>query len=161
MVHLPLEAVGYTHSEPKTLRVRSSKKKIEARVDEIKAEFPQIHYYNNHTGSKFTANKRVMMYLVGYMKKKHLHFVDSRTTVSTKAGVVSKALHVKLLSRDIFLDNVAQPKQIIEQLKKAVKLAKKSGYAIAIGHPHKNTLKTLMGAKKYLKDVDMVYVNEL
>ncbi|MFK5881828.1 MAG: divergent polysaccharide deacetylase family protein [Sulfurospirillum sp.] len=161
MIHLPLEAMGYMHPEPKTLLANSSKKEIEARIDEIKKEFPQIHYYNNHTGSKFTSNPKAMQYLISYMKDKNLHFVDSRTTAATKAGVVSRALHVRLLSRDIFLDNVAKPKEILEQLKKAVKMAKKSGYAIAIGHPHKNTLKTLLGAKRYLKDVQMVYVDEL
>jgi len=161
MVHLPLEAMGYMHPEPKTLLANSSRKEIEARINEIKKEFPQIHYYNNHTGSKFTSNLKAMRYLISYMSRENLHFVDSRTTAATKAGEVSKALHVRLLSRDIFLDNIAKPKKIIEQLQKAVKLAKKSGYAIAIGHPHKNTLKTLMNAKQYLGDVEMVYVNEL
>lgn len=161
MIHLPLEAMGYAHPEPKTLLISSTKNEIESRVKEIKKEFPQIHYYNNHTGSKFTANLRAMKCLIGYMKTQNLHFVDSRTTIDTKAGIVSQALHVKLLSRDVFLDNIAKPKKIIEQLKKAVKLAKKSGYAIAIGHPHTNTLKTLIGAKMYLGDVELVYVDEL
>ncbi len=161
MVHLPLEAMGYSHPEPKTLLASNSKVTIENRIDEILHEFPQIHYYNNHTGSKFTSNYKAMNYLISYMNSKNLHFVDSRTTAMTKAGVVSKALHVRLLSRDVFLDNVAKSKEIVEQLKKAVKIAKKSGYAIAIGHPHKNTLKTLMSAKPYLKDVQVVYVNEL
>ncbi len=161
MIHLPLEAIGYIHPEPQTLLVGSSKKEIRDRIDEIKREFPQIHYYNNHTGSKFTSNLRDMRYLISYMNSKNLHFVDSRTTAATKAGEVCKALHIRLLSRDVFLDNVAKRKDIIEQLKKAVKIAKKNGYAIAIGHPHKNTLKTLIEAKPYLKGVEMVYVNEL
>jgi len=161
MIHLPLEAMGYTHPEPDTLLASDNKKTIRTRIHKIKEEFPRIYYYNNHTGSKFTANLKAMQNLISVMKSENLHFLDSRTTADTKAGVVSKAMHLRLLSRDVFLDNVAKPKEIIQQLKKAIKLAKKSGYAIAIGHPHKNTLKTLMGAKKYLKDVRLVYVNEL
>ncbi len=161
MVHLPLEAMGFMHPEPRTLHANDSKSIIEKRIKQIKKEFPKITYYNNHTGSKFTSNLRAMQDLIRIMKNENLHFVDSRTTTQTKAGIVSKNLHVRLLSRDVFLDNIAEPRNIIEQLKKAVKIAKRQGYAIAIGHPHPNTLKTLIGAKKYLKNVKLVYVNEL
>jgi len=161
MVHLPLEAISYTHPETKTLLASDSKSVIKKRIMQVEKEFPKIKYYNNHTGSKFTSNLRAMQYLLTVMKDEKLHFVDSRTTAQTKAGIVSKSLHIRLLSRDVFLDNIAKPKEIIQQLKKAVKIAKRKGYAIAIGHPHPNTLKTLIGAKKYLKDVKLVYVNEL
>lgn len=161
MVHLPLEAMGFMHPEPSTLHANDSKSVIKKRIMQIKKEFPKIKYYNNHTGSKFTSNLRAMQELIGIMKNENLHFLDSRTTAQTKAGVVSKKLHVKLFSRDVFLDNIAEPKNIIEQLKKAVQIAKRKGYAIAIGHPHPNTLKTLIGAKKYLENVKLVYVNEL
>jgi len=161
MIHLPLEAMGFMHPEPGTLHANDSKSIIKKRIMQIKKEFPKIKYYNNHTGSKFTSNLRAMQDLIGIMKNENLHFVDSRTTAQTKAGIVSKKLHARLLSRDVFLDNIAKPKNIIKQLKKAVQIAKRQGYAIAIGHPHPNTLKTLIGAKKYLKNVKLVYVNEL
>ena len=161
MVHLPLEAMGFVHPEPRTLHANDPKSVIKKRIMQIKKEFPKIKYYNNHTGSKFTSNLRAMQDLISIMKNENLHFVDSRTTAQTKAGIVSKNLHVRLLSRDVFLDNIAKPKKIIKQLKKAVQIAKRKGYAIAIGHPHPNTLKTLIGAKKYLKNVKLVYVNEL
>lgn len=161
MIHLPLEAMGFMHPEAETLHANDSKSVIKKRIMQIKKEFPKITYYNNHTGSKFTSNLRAMQYLISIMKNENLHFVDSRTTAQTKAGIVSKNLHVRLLSRDVFLDNIAKPKNIIIQLKKAVQIAKRKGYAIAIGHPHPNTLKTLIGAKKYLKNVKLVYVNEL
>jgi len=161
MVHLPLEAMGFMHPEPNTLHVNDARSTIERRILEVKKEFPKIHYYNNHTGSKFTSNFKAMRLLIGIMKKENIHFIDSRTTAQTKAGIVSKALHVRLLSRDVFLDNIAKPKEIIKQLIKAVKIAKRKGFAIAIGHPHPNTMKALIGAKKYLKNVKLVYVNEL
>ncbi len=46
---------------------------------------------------------------------------------------------------------------------KVVKIAKTKGYAIAIGHPHKETLLALQNASSYLKEsgVDLVYINEL
>ncbi len=161
MVHLPLEAIGYSHPEPDTLKANDTLYTISKRIQKIHSEFPNISYYNNHTGSKFTSNLKAMRELIPILQKYGINFIDSRTTAATKAGVVCKALHIRLLSRDVFLDNVAKPKEILTQLKRAVKIAKKSGFAIAIGHPHKNTMKTLMGAKKYLNGVKVVYVNEL
>jgi len=161
MIHIPLEALNYPHSESQTLLVSDSFNTIKNRVIQIKKEFPWIKYYNNHTGSKFTSNLSAMRKLLKVMKNQKLHFVDSRTTADTKAGIVSKELGVKLLSRDIFLDNSIQKSDIISQLKKAVKIAKKTGYAIAIGHPHSNTLNVLIKAKPFLKGVKLVYVNQL
>lgn len=161
MVHIPLEALSYTHAEPETLLVTDSTRTIRDRVLQIKKEFPNIKYYNNHTGSKFSSNLSAMRKLLKIMKRQNIHFLDSRTTADTKAGIVSKELHVRLLSRDIFLDNSINKSDIISQLKRAVNIAKKTGFAIAIGHPHKNTLNVLINAKRYLKGVKLVYVNQL
>jgi len=50
---------------------------------------------------------------------------------------------------------------IREQLRQAVTKAKKNGYAIAIGHPHKNTLEVLRDSKDLLEGVDLVYLKDL
>jgi len=161
MIHLPLEALSYAHPEPDTLLASDSYKTIQNRIKQIKYKFPKVKYYNNHTGSKFTSNLSAMRKLLKIMKNQGLHFIDSRTTADTKAGKVSKELHVKLLSRDVFLDNSVKKADILKQLKRAVKIAKKTGYAIAIGHPHANTLDVLIHSKSYLKGVRLVYVNQL
>lgn len=161
MIHLPLEALNYANAEPNTLLITDSAMTIKKRVLQIKKEFPNIKYYNNHTGSKFTSNLSSMRKLLKILKKQNIHFIDSRTTADTKAGIVSKELHVRLLSRDVFLDNSIKKSDIISQLKRAINIAKKTGYAIAIGHPHKNTLNVLIHAKRYLKGIKLVYVNQL
>ncbi len=161
MVHLPLEAIHFAHPELQTLLVSDSKETIYKRIQTIKKEFPKTIYYNNHTGSKFTSNEVAMERLLSVMHSFGLKFVDSRTIASTKAPIVSQKLHFRLLSRDVFLDNNPNPKDIVAQLKKAVLLAKKRGYAIAIGHPHKNTMKVLQHATPYLKGVQLVYINEI
>jgi polysaccharide deacetylase 2 family uncharacterized protein YibQ len=48
-----------------------------------------------------------------------------------------------------------------KQIKLAIKTAKRHGTAIAIGHPHKNTLLALAESKKLLKEVDLVLINGL
>ncbi len=52
-------------------------------------------------------------------------------------------------------------KYIKEQIEKAIKIAKKHGTAIAIGHPHANTILALNESKKLLKEVELVYINRL
>ncbi len=161
MIHLPAEALSYGKPEPQTLRVADSVIEMRKRIKQIKKWFPTIKYYNNHTGSKFTSDYEAMDRLMRIMRDEKLHFVDSRTTARTKAPELAKKYGLKLYSRDIFIDNDIDKKLIKKQLKKAVAIAKKRGYAVAIGHPHENTLRVLIGAKDMLKDVDLVYLKDL
>jgi len=161
MVHLPMEAMNYPHPEPDTMNVNWNYLQIKNRIEKIKKEFPKVYFINNHTGSKFTSNYSAMKKLFKVLKEENLGFVDSKTTPYSKAKSVDKIYHIPLLSRNIFLDNKLNKNYIREQLKKAVKIAKKRGYAIAIGHPHKITLMTLKNSADILKNVDVVYINEL
>ena len=161
MVHVPMQAMHYPHPEPHTLKVTDSYSTIQKRINIIKQEFPRAHFINNHTGSKFTANLQAMNKLFMILKKEHLGFVDSRTTPYTKASIVDKIYHIPMYSRNIFLDDKENSKYIKNQLRKAVRIAEKKGYAIAIGHPHKVTLMTLKNAGNILKNVKVVYIDEL
>lgn len=161
MVHLPLEAYRHRHPEEKTLKKGESYKNIEAWIRKIKKDFPKAKYYNNHTGSKFTADTKSMDRLYRALKKYNLLFLDSRTTVNTKANIIAKKYNMPLFSRDVFLDNSYKEQDIKKQLLEAVRVAKLQGFAIAICHPHSATLKVLQNAKPLLKGVKLVHVNEL
>lgn len=161
MVHLPLEAKYYSRPEEDTLNTTDSIEVIEKRIKRIKEWFPHIVYYNNHTGGYFTSDYGAMDRLIKVMKDHNLSFVDSRTIGNSKAPQVAKKYNMFLYSRDIFLDNSLEKTAIQKQLKEAVSKAKKHGYAIAIGHPHKNTLEVLRDSKALLEGVEMVYLKEL
>ena len=161
MIHLPLEAAHFPTPEPNTLNVKDSYKTILKRIKHVKNLFPKAKFVNNHTGSTFTSNKKSMIKLFKALKNTHLGFVDSKTTPYSKSKEAKKVYNIPLFSRDIFLDNKTNPKYIQNQLKKAIKLAKKIGYVIAIGHPHPVTLITLKNSKELLKDVEVVYIDEL
>ncbi len=161
MVHLPMEAQNFTAEEPYTLRVSDSQNTISARVSEIKKLFPNAKYINNHTGSKFTADELAMNRLITALNSNELFFVDSRTTAQTKAPSVLKNFGLAYLARDVFLDHHMDKPYILGQIKEAVRVAKSHGSAIAIGHPHKNTLQALYESKKVLKDVEVVYIENI
>lgn len=161
MVHLPLEAIEFKHPEPNTLNITASLSKIQKRIATIKKEFPRLTYLNNHTGSTFTANKKAMQRLIYVLKKYHIQFVDSVTTPHSKAPEVTKEFHMRYIARNVFLDDRQNIPYIKHQLKLAIKIAEKKGYAIAIGHPHQATIEALRESKNLLKQVDLVYVNQI
>lgn len=161
MIHLPLEAKHFTRPEEDTLKTTDSYETVQKRIKRIKELFPHIKYYNNHTGGYYTAHYDAMDRLIRAMKENELEFVDSRTIGNSKANELTKKYGMSQYSRDVFLDNSTVKSEIREQLKVAVQKAKRTGYAIAIGHPHKNTLEVLRDSKDLLEDIELVYLNEL
>ena len=161
MVHLPMEAQSFTAEEPFTLRVTDSQSKILDRIEKVKKYFPKVKYINNHTGSKFTSDEVAMNRLIFALRRNNITFIDSRTTAQTKAPLVLKNYDLPYIARDVFLDHDPDINEIKKEIKRAVKVAKKTGSAIAIGHPHKNTLKALMESKDILKQVELVRIDKL
>jgi len=161
MVHLPMEAMSFTKEEPFTLRVLDSQQTIQNRIAKIKKLFPKVHYINNHTGSKFTSNEKAVNKLIYALNKENINFIDSRTIGSTKVPKVMKNYGLKYMARDVFLDHEMNKAYVKKQIKKAIQVAKTHGTAIAIGHPHANTIMALRESKELFKDVELVLVNKL
>lgn len=161
MVHLPLQATSFKFEETDTLHVGDSYEKIEKRIAHIRKLYPDAKYINNHTGSKFTADYDSMDKLMRALKKYDFYFLDSRTTPKSMARKTAKKHGVKFITRNIFLDNEKDFDYIQGQLKKALKIAKRDGYSIAIGHPYKITTKVLKESKHLLEDFELVYIDKI
>ena len=161
MVHLPMEAMHFNHAEPITLKVNDSQQIIMNRVAKIVSLFPRVQYINNHTGSKFTSNEVAMNRLVFALNKYHIHFIDSRTIAETTVPKVMKEYGQRYVARDVFLDHKMEVPYVKKQIAEAVRIAKEKGFAIAIGHPHKNTLEALEESKALLSQVQLVQINKI
>ncbi len=161
MIHLPMEALSYNHAEKETLTLESSESQIDLRLRKLRRWFPNAKFINNHTGSKFTADAESMAKFYPLAKRYGFTFIDSRTTPKTVVPEIAKLNEDPYVGRDIFLDNRPDIGYIRNQLKKAVRIAKAHGYAIAIGHPHTTTLKALAKSGDILRGVDVVYMDEL
>ncbi|MCF6207220.1 MAG: divergent polysaccharide deacetylase family protein [Sulfurovum sp.] len=162
MIHLPMESGNAKFDrQSKTVMRSFTAAQMQARMRELRRLFPRAHYINNHTGSLFTTDRAAMNRLYEAMKQTGFTFIDSRTSGKSQAGLVAHAFGDDYVARDIFLDNVKSVGAIHMQLKKAVRLAKKNGYAIAIGHPYKETMQALKQAKPLLKEVKVVYIDEI
>ncbi|MEB2816983.1 divergent polysaccharide deacetylase family protein [Campylobacter upsaliensis] len=160
MVHLPLKALSF-QNKMSVLSPEDSEEEIEKTIAKIKGEFKNLKFINNHTGSLFTSDEEAMRKLYKVLDRYHLSFVDSKTIHNSKAPKIAKEMQKIYIKRDVFLDNEDDVIYIKNQLLSAVNLAKKRGYAIAIGHPKKNTFKALKESKELLKSVDLVYLSEL
>ena len=162
MIHLPMQALGgFKGAEIGTLTVNDDYEKIAKKLQSIKRDFPDLKYINNHTGSRFTSDSTAMDRLMRAMRDENLIFVDSKTTSPTKVYGAAKKYSMPYIARDVFLDHDGSKAAVRKQLKYAVELAKKRSYAIAIGHPHKNTIEVLQESAKLLQEVEVVYLKDL
>jgi len=145
MVHLPMQPKGYPKINPGTgaLLVGMNADEISARTLAAISKVPGASGLNNHMGSSFTENYSGMLVALKQLKRKHLFFLDSRTTPNSAGRRAASKTQVTFYERNIFLDNVKDLSAIKYQLSKAAKIARKKGQAIAIGHPNHETLKAI------------------
>ena len=162
MIHFPMQASPkFKSKERVTLNINDSYEKIESIVKRLRQQYPKVKYTNNHTGSVFTQNDEAMDKLFRALKKHNFIFVDSRTTAKSVAKKYAMKYEMPYIVRNTFIDNEKNYTYIQHQLKKAIKIAKKRGFAIAIGHPHSMTIKVLKESKHLLKDVEPIFINKL
>lgn len=162
MIHFPLQASSsFKGFEIDTLKITDSYEVIEKRVKQLREWYPNAIYTNNHTGSVFTQNEEAVDKLFKALKKYNFIFVDSRTSSKSVIKKYAKKYDMPYIVRNTFIDNEREYSYIQNQLKKSVEIAKKQGFAIAIGHPHNITLQVLKESKHLLKDVETIYINKL
>lgn len=152
MIHLPLEAQNFEQRELEPIKVGTSKDDIYTIIAQIKQDFPNLLYVNNHTGSKFTQSEKDMLNLLSVLDELGLKFIDSVTTSHPASEKISYQQKRLIMQRDIFLDNEISTTHTKTQLKLAIQKAQKKGYIIAICHPHTSTFKALKQMSNELND---------
>ena len=107
------------------------------------ARFDAYVGLNNHMGSKFTGDAAGMAVVMEELKKRGLLFLDSRTTNKSIGGTLALHMKVPLAERNIFLDNENDLAAVKARLAETERLARRTGTAVAIGHPRAATIKAL------------------
>jgi len=162
MIHLPMQAKHFDSPEIGTLTINESFESMLEKIKKIRKDFPRAKYTNNHTGSRFTSDFDAMDKAYRALIEQGFIFVDSKTIAQTAVARAAKKHNQPYISRDIFLDDDPSASAVRRELVAAVNLAKKRGYAIAIGHPKKNTITVIKESKNnILKDVDVVYLKDI
>jgi len=127
------------------------------------AAVPHIQGVNNHMGSRLTQHSEAMQWLMDEIKEMPLYFIDSRTSPKSQAYNIAQQNQIPSLSRDIFLDNSREYKDILIQLEKAVLQSQRTGQAIIIGHPYPQTIDVLerLGPQLARAGIEFVSASEL
>lgn len=165
MIHAPMEPKVKADLAPDTLMTDMSEEQIEKRFEDMLAKFNNIKVsgINNHMGSKFTEDKERLGYVMKILKQRGMFFLDSKTTAKSKGKELAEVDGVDYAARDVFLDNENDYAYIMRQLEKTEKIARKKGFAVAIGHPKSQTYLALKDWLKTLPDkgVKLVHVSEI
>jgi len=167
LMHLPMEPEGYPGKGkdpgPGALYVKMSPEELTQQLNKDLDQIPEIRGINNHMGSRFTSNPKEMKVVMEVLKKRKKFFLDSKTAASSVGFKVAQEEGIPTITRDVFLDNTRDVKKIKEQLDRLIKDAKKRGYAVGIGHPHRATYLALKKAiPEYEKQgIEFVYVSTL
>jgi polysaccharide deacetylase 2 family uncharacterized protein YibQ len=159
MVHVPMEPMGrMLVADPNQLEVAMSREEVLTRLRWDLSRFEGYVGINNHMGSRFTADALAMRPVLEELKARGLLFVDSRTTPSTAGAEIARELGVPHASRDVFLDYEVSIAAIEARLAELERVARRNGSAIAIGHPHDQTLEVLQRWLRELPQKDLALV---
>jgi len=164
MLHLPMQSRANESPEEQELRPGLSPDGVRGLVEKMLDAIPEADGVNNHQGSEATADNRLMQSLMVVLKDEGVFYVDSRTTAATVAFDAAKHEGVPTAFRNVpFLDDVQNKEAVRRQLKVAIERARGKGEAIAIGHPHPETLAALQELLPQAgkSGVDLVLVSEL
>ena len=144
MLHLPMEPMsGSVDPGPNALLTSLSLDMIRRRTVAALDSFSGYVAVNNHMGSRFTTWRPGVEASLREMKGRGLAYLDSRTHADTVGGLVAEELGMPNVDRHVFLDDVMTGDAVRRQLAETEALARRQGFAIAIGHPHDVTIQAL------------------
>jgi uncharacterized protein len=164
MLHLPMQAQGGEKPESEELRPGMTASEVSRELSAMLQAVPYVVGVNNHQGSLATSNPALMNELMPLLRDRDLFFVDSRTTAATVAFDTAEKDSVRCAFRNVpFLDDVQNVNAIDKQLELALRDARERGEAIAIGHPHPETLAALREVlpQAQAQGVQLVFASEL
>ncbi|GFE58950.1 divergent polysaccharide deacetylase family protein [Geobacter sp. AOG1] len=148
MIHIPMEPKGFPQRklEKNGLLLSESNADIERQVADYLQSVPYAVGANNHMGSSFTENSEKMGVVLKVLRGKGLFFIDSKTSPASVGYSLAKKMGMPAGVRQVFLDNNQDVAAITVQLEQVAAVARKRGSAIAICHPHRQTIQALAAA---------------
>ncbi len=153
MLHLPWEPDS-AHEDPGphhlsvTMPEAVLAKNLAANLD----GFSGYTGVNNHMGSKFSRYRAGLELVMDELKKRHVFYLDSKTTPRSIAEKVAREKGLPTTHRDVFIDDDNAPAAVAAQIREIERVARCHGSAVAIGHPRDATLAALKAWLPTLQD---------
>jgi len=144
LIHIPMQPHGVNSDPgPNVLDMRLGAIEVLSRLNWNLDRFTGYVGANNHMGSLFTESEEGMRLVSEGLRDRGLLFLDSLTSPRSVAAVTAAAHGVPTTTRDVFLDNTDTAAEVEMRLEQTERVARKTGTAIAIGHPRDATLNVL------------------
>lgn len=135
MLHQPMQSVNENvNPGPGAIKPEMTENQILSILFENVNEIAPIAGFNNHEGSAITADAEKMAIILRFASEEGIYFLDSRTNVETKVPYVANQMGYSYYERNIFLDNEKTRENVLNELKKGLAIANKTGQVIMIGH---------------------------
>ncbi|MCW5736869.1 MAG: divergent polysaccharide deacetylase family protein [Enhydrobacter sp.] len=144
MLHMPMEPSGRADPGPNALLVSLTDAELKRRATMALDSFDGYVGVNNHMGSRFTTFKPGMENVLRQFKARGLLFLDSRTSPQSVGDQLAQELGVPSVARHVFLDDDESLDAIRRRLAETEVVARRQGFAVAIGHPHEATIQALV-----------------
>jgi polysaccharide deacetylase 2 family uncharacterized protein YibQ len=163
LLHLPMASTGGEKDEAIELHPGMDSGAVAQTFAAMLDTVPYAVGVNNHEGSRGTSDPTLMSELMPLLRERKMFFVDSRTTAATVAETAAHKAGVPATSRNVFLDDDQSTAAIRKQFALALHDAREKGSALAIGHPHPETLQVLaeMLPQAERRRVTLVFASDL
>ena len=144
LLHLPMESVAEKPLGSGGITLDMTEGQIRATVADDIASIPHLAGMNNHEGSLITQHPGDMAWILSALHNAgSYYYIDSYTSSDSVAYQIAREQGVPATRRNVFLDDVNTEAAVREQWERLLKIAKRRGFALAIGHPRSATFKVL------------------
>lgn len=143
MLHAPMENHAGKRLGPGGLTSAMDEATFKTTLKEGLASIPYVEGLNNHMGSALTEKSQHMAWTMDVAAEQDLFFIDSRTSAKSQALAQARLHRIPSQSRDVFLDNDLSPEALNRQFSQAIRIAKRHGAVILIGHTYPASVKFL------------------
>jgi hypothetical protein len=144
LLHLPMQSVGEHRLGSGAVTLDMKERDIRATVADDLVSIPHVVGMNNHEGSLMTQHPGDMAWVMQALREAGPYFyIDSFTSADSVAYQIAREQHVPAARRDVFLDDDNDEASVRLQWNRLLKLARRHGFALAIGHPRPATLAVL------------------
>jgi polysaccharide deacetylase 2 family uncharacterized protein YibQ len=163
LVHVPMQPNRVQFDPgPGALTLDQSRETFAATLSAAIRSVPHATGLNNHMGSLLTRDPAAMNWLMNDLAEEGaLFFVDSYTTHLSVGLAAAREHSIPALKRDVFLDADSSLEGLRFQWQRLLALARDSGFAVGIAHPHETTLEFLESVLPALEGVELVSLRAL
>lgn len=148
LLHLPMQSEAELElgdaGHPNSLGIDTTRSEFTRSFRASLSSVPFVSGVNNHMGSVLTRHPGHMGWLMEELRcHALLYFVDSYTTPKSVAYSTARERGVPAVRRDVFLDADLRRDSVHEAFARLKRVARRNGVALAIGHPHPETIAAL------------------